>query len=163
MLLNCGVGEDSESPLNCKEIKPVHTKGDQSWIFIERTDAEVETPILWLPDTKNWLLKKTLMLGKIEVRKWRGWQRMRWLNGIIDSMDMSLSKLWMLMMDRKAAWCAAVYGVIKSRTQLSYWTDWDNTLKWYQIHKDNGFPRWFIGKESTCQCKKWIRKIPWRR
>ena len=79
---NCGAGEDSWSPLDCKEIQPVNPKGNQHWIFI----AEVETPILWPPDVKNWLLEKTLMLGKIEDRRRRGWQRMRWLDGITDSM-----------------------------------------------------------------------------
>ena len=78
-----------ESPLDCKEIQPVHPKGDQSWVFIGRTDAEVETPILWQPHAKSWLTEKTLMLG----RRRMGRQRMRWLDGINDSMDMSLSEL----------------------------------------------------------------------
>ena len=81
-----------ESPLDCKEIKPVNPERNQSWIFIGSTDAEAETPILWPLDAKNWLTKKTLMLGKIEGRRRRGRQRMRWLDGITDSVDMSLSK-----------------------------------------------------------------------
>ena len=76
-----------ESPLDCKEIQPVHPKGDQSWVFIERTDAEAETPKLWLPDGRTDSFEKTLMLGKIEGGKRRGQQR-RWLDGITDSMDM---------------------------------------------------------------------------
>ena len=82
-----------ESPLDCKEVQPVHPKGDQSWVFIGRTDIEAETPVLLPPEAKSWLIWKTLILGKIEGRRRRGWQRMRWLNGITDSMDMGLGQL----------------------------------------------------------------------
>ena len=113
-----------ESPLDCKEIQRVHSEGDQVWVFFGRNDAKAETPILWSPHARSWLIgRNTLMLGGIEGRRRRGLQRMRWLEGITDSMDMSLTELRELVMDREA-WHAAIHGVAK------LWTDWATELNW---------------------------------
>ena len=118
-----------ESPLDCKEIKPVNPKGNQSWIFIEKTDAEAETLILWSPDANSQLIGKDPDAGKDWGQKEKGWQRMKWLDSITNSTDMNLRKLWDIVEDR-GAWHFTVLGV---RTQLDDWTTINNTNLFYGI------------------------------
>ena len=128
------LGKTLECPLGCKGIQPVNLKGNQSWISLENISAEAETPTLWPPDVRANSFEKTLMLGKIEGRKRRGQQRMRWLDGITDSMDMSLGRLWELVMNREA-WHATVHGLQRVRH------DWATELNWTELIYLLGFTR----------------------
>ena len=144
-----------ESPLNCKKVQPVHPKGDQSWVFIGKTDAEAETPILWPPQGKSWLIGKDSDAGRDwgQEEKETTEDEMAWWYHRLDACEFG----WMeLVMDREA-WRAVIHGVAKSRTWLSNWTDWTVSLC-------VGFPG-LSSKESACQCRRcefdpWVRKIP---
>ena len=121
-----------ESPLDSKEIKAVNSKGNHPWIFIGRTDAEAEAPILCHLVWRANSLEKTLMLGKIEGRRRREQQRMRWLDATINTVDLNLSKLWEIVKDGEA-WRAAVHGVSKTQMQLNYWTTTVSDLRYWTL------------------------------
>ena len=114
------------SPLDCKEIQSVHPKGNQSWVFIGGIDAEAETPVLWPPDAKSWFIGKDPDAGRNWGQEEKGMTEERWLDGITDSMDMSLSELWELVIDRED-WHAVTHGVAKGQKQLSDWTEMNLT------------------------------------
>ena len=111
-----------ESPLDCKEIQPGHSEGDQPWNFFGRNDAKAEAPVLWPPDAKSWLIGKDSDAGRNWGQEEKGTTEDEMADGIMDSMDMSLSELWEMVMDREA-WRTAIRGVTKSRTRLSDWTE----------------------------------------
>ena len=112
-----------DSPLDCKEIQPVRSKEDQAWVFIGKTDAKTETPILWSPQAKSWLIGKDPHAGRDRGEEEKGQQRMRWLDGITDLMDIILSELWELVVDREA-WSVVIHGVAEpDMSELLNWTE----------------------------------------
>ena len=158
-----GLEKTLDSPLDCKEIKPVNPKGTQLWIFFGRTVAQAEVPILWLCGVKSRFIGKDPAAGKGWGQEKKGRQRMRWLASITNSMEMNLSRLWEIVKDR-GAWCAAVHGVSESETRFS-----DPTTVTIKL-LEGGLPWWSSGQESTFQCRghrfdpwlgNWDPTCPW--